>query len=252
VEKYEGWEKLLTGEICARFNIGPTAFKRKKQREAALDRKVRLSHHVREVKEGISNFYYIKPKGGLIGILNCNIGKRDINVIETILKVILEGKHVPVQPVYAKLSGVVQSTISGYVAFLEENEIIIPPPTYTERVLDNETAEVLSKRERKEGRNIYYDITADGSYRLLDNETQKAIHDMYKKYWGYEYATQVEPLQQKYAIHGKDLQGVLGNIDRLIWQKINKSFGLHDGRRKMQPVINPEIREQLIEYFKAS
>ncbi|RDZ11507.1 hypothetical protein C3744_20820 [Priestia megaterium] len=252
MKQYKDWEKLSTKELCARFSIGPSAFKRKQQREAALKRKVEPTHHYREVKEGKSNFYYIKPKGGLISILNCSIGKRDIDVIETILKVIIQRKHVPVQPVYAKLAGVTQSAISGYVTFLKENNIIIPPVTIPQYVLDEKekTGEILSKRERKEGNRIYYDITADGSYKLLDEDTQAQIHDMYTKNWGFEYATQVYPLQQEYGIKGQDIKGVIGNIDRLIWQKINKTFGLNNGKRITEPEINPDIAKELTEYFK--
>ncbi|PAK47601.1 hypothetical protein [Priestia megaterium] len=252
MEQYKDWEKLPTKELCVRFNIGPSAFKRKQQREAALKRKVEPTHHYHEVKEGRENFYYIKPKDGLISILNCSIGKRDINVIETILKVIIRRKHVPVQPVYAQLTGITQSAISGYVTFLEENNIIIPPVTIPQYVLDEkeETGEIYSYRERKEGHRIYYDITADGSHILLDEDTQAQIHDMYTKNWGFEYATQVYPLQQEYRIKGQDLKGVIGNIDRLIWHKINKTFGLDNGQRIMEPEINPDIAKELTEYFK--
>lgn len=252
MEQYKDWEKLSTKELCVRFSIGPSAFKRKQQREAALKRKVEPTHHYDAVKEGRSNFYYVKPKGGLINILNCNIGKKDIDVIETILKVIIQRKHVPVQPVYAQLTGITQSAISGYVTFLKENNIIVPPVTQTQYVLDEKekTGEILSKRERKEGHRIYYDITADGSYKLLDEDTQAQIHDTYTKKWGFEYATQVYPLQQEYAIKGQDLKGVLGNIDRLIWQKINKTFGLNNGKRIVETEINSDIVEELIEYFK--
>ncbi|MEN3780471.1 hypothetical protein [Priestia megaterium] len=252
MEQYKAWEKLSTKELCARFSLGPSAFKRKQQREAALKRKVEPTHHYHEVKEGRENFYYIKPKGGLISILDCNIGKRDIEVIKTILKVIIERKHVPVQPVYANLAGVTQSAISGYITFLKEHDIIVPPVTQTEYVLDEKekTGEILSKREKKEGHWIYYDITADNSYNLLDESTQAQIHDMYTKNWGFEYATQVVPLQQEYGIKGQDLKGVIGNIDRLIWQKINKTFGLNNGKRIMEPEINPDVVKELTEHFK--
>ncbi|MFK9119103.1 hypothetical protein ACJEBK_19775 [Peribacillus frigoritolerans] len=247
MEKYEGYDKHSTKVFCEAFNIGASSFKHKKRRQAALD-KVRLSHDVIEEKIGRENFFYTKSKGGLINILNCNIGNKDMNVIETILKIILEEKIVPVQAEYARVTGKSQSTISDHINFLKKNNIILPAPTETVIVSSKETGEILSKYEKKIGDYVYYDITPNGSYVKLDEGNQVFANNMYKKLWTMEYF-QIGRMQQKYSIYESDLKGFKTNVNKLVWVKMNEEFNLHNGQRKIIPNINPEVKQQLIEYF---
>lgn len=248
MNKYKGYTKHTTKEFCGAFNIGASSFKHKDRKAAALE-KVRLSHEVIVEKDGRSTFYYTKPKNGLLNILNCDIGNKDIAVIESILKIIIDGDIVPVQSEYARITGIGQSTISNtYMTFLKTHEILVPPATDIVLVVHNETREILSKQERKIGTYIYYDITPDGAYVMLNKDIQTMADAMYKKQWAIEGAI-IARTQQKYAIQGQDMKGFQVNVDEVIWSRMNRAFKLHNGQRIIKPIINPTIKPKLNEYF---
>lgn len=248
MEIYEGYQKHTTKELCEAFNIGVSAFKHKAKKEAAFN-KIRRTHELIIEKSGRSNFYYTKEKQGFLNLLNCDIGDKNPEIFKNILNIIIEGKIVPVQNEFARVSGVSQSTISDYIKFMKTQNILVAPIKATSVVIHNETGEILSEDERNIGTHICYDIRPDGTYEMLSIETQKAVDTMYKKEWAIA-GSKMAVIQQKYAIQGADMKRFKINTELAVWSKVNKTFNLNDGQRKMPPIINPNIVFQLKEYFK--
>lgn len=242
-------KKSNTKEFCQEFNIGQSAFKHKERKAATLE-KVRKTHNVIEQKEGKENFYYYEPKNDFIKLLSLkNIGKLDIETLEIIMKAIIEDKVVTIQSEFAKLAGKSQSSISNHFNFLKDNNIIMPTPTETVIIPHRETGEILSKYEKKIGSYVYYDETKDGSIIRLSEGKQELAHEMFKKLWAVE-LQQLSYTQQRYSIYETDLKDFKLIVKQLVWARMNKAFNLNDGRRKIKPIINRNIRQQLKDYFK--
>lgn len=239
--------KYTTKELCELIlKINPKYFKGARK-QAAL-KKLRLMYDVIEEKDGRTNYFTLTPKNGLLNILQCKIGNKDINVIEMILKSIMDNEIVPIQSEFARITGLAQSTVSGYITFLQKNEIIIPPATETIIKRDEDTGYEISRYEKKMGTYIYYE-TKNGSVIKLDEKTQEMAHNMYGKSWAVEYAKVINPLLQN-GIQEKRLQNLKGLIKRNVWLEIEKACGLNKCNRIMKPIISLEIRQQLKEYFK--
>ncbi|MBE5096465.1 hypothetical protein [Bacillus thuringiensis] len=241
-------KKYSTKELCEiilRIKAGSfRAHKSKYMQE------LQENYHVREAKEGGKNYFYLTPKNTLPNILKCNIGKKvNIDVLAGILKIILEDNNVPIQEEYARILGVAQSTISAtYIKFLNDNNIIVPAEKEKHTVTDK-SGKQLYEYEQKVGSYVYYDTKPDGTVVRFIDEVQKKMHETYQKAWAKEFATTITPLQKLGA--SKELIGkTMGKINRDIWRSIDDALEtVHKCNRVMKPRINPNIEQQLKEYF---
>ncbi|SEA91406.1 winged helix-turn-helix domain-containing protein [Bacillus nitratireducens] len=237
--------KYSTKELCEILRVKAATFRAHKSKYL---KELQENYHVREVKEGGKNYYYLTPKNTLANILKCNIGKLDINVIGIILKAILQGEIAPIQKEYARITGVGQSTISTtYIKFLKENNIILPPEKVKHTVADKSGKE-LYKYEQKVGSYVYYDTKPDGTVVRFIDKVQQQLHETYQRAWALEFATTITPMQNLGASK-EQIGSVMGNIDRRIWREINLALQLHKCNRVMKPRVNPDIEQQLKEYF---
>lgn len=240
--------KYSTKELCEKKLKGISTRTFSNQPDKHLE-VLRENYHVRIEKVGNAKFYYLTPKNTLANILNCNIGKRDINVIESILKIILKDEVVPVQPEYARVTGIAQSSISGYVNFLHKNNILIEHEIVKKPIYNQETGEILGEYEQKVGEHIYYDIQSDDTvYYRFPKEVQEKLHKTYQRSWAVELNKRVVPLQQNGTTQGQIMK-VVGKIKRDIWCQINNGMKLTKWNRVMKPRINPDMEQQLRDYF---
>ena len=89
------------------------------------------------------------------------IGKRDINIIARILKVIMQGDIVPVRAEIAKATNVPEGTVKSYIKFLKKHEIFIGPEIEEFVVTNRETGEIVKDYKKKKAAYVYYDIKAE-------------------------------------------------------------------------------------------
>lgn len=238
--------KYSTKELCEILRVKAATFRAHKSKYL---QELQENYHVREVKESGKNYFYLTPKNTLANILKCNIGKKvNMDVLAGILKIILEDNNVPIQEEYARILGVGQSTISTtYIKFLKENNIIASVEKLKHSVTDK-SGKQLYEYEQKVGSYVYYDTKPDGTVERFTDKVQKQLHETYQRAWALEFATTIKPMQQLGASK-EQIGKVMGNVERRIWREINLALQLHRCNRVMKPRINPDIEQQLKEYF---
>jgi hypothetical protein len=204
--------------------------------------KLRLAYEVHEVTENGKAYYYLKPLNNLYTILNCDIGKKDINIIESILKVIMEGKVVPVQEELAKAIGVPRGTFKSYMNFLKKHEIIKEP--FVEIIEVYENGKKVHEYPKKHATYIYYDLKKDGIREMLPN--QETVHKIHGMLWknifdNHELVNKVKK--------NSDYQPLMSVVRRKVWEEMNNMFGMYNGDRTEVPIIKYDIKKQLQHYF---
>ncbi|MCM3479257.1 hypothetical protein [Caldibacillus thermoamylovorans] len=234
-------EKYSTKELCEQvLKIKYDTFTAHKKKY--LD-KLRLAYEVHIKKENGTDYYYLVPKNNLYNILGCDIGKRDINIIESILKVIMEGNVVPVRDEIGKAINVPAGTVRGYINFLKKHEIIAKPKI-EEFVVVNQDGEIVREYKKKKVAYVYYDIQADGSRVKLPQ--QNMIHNKHGNLWKEKYDNQD---YLHLVIRNLNYQPLASVLRKDVWEEINSTFGLNKGARIEMLFINSDIRQQLQEYF---
>ncbi|MDF2015553.1 hypothetical protein [Priestia megaterium] len=237
--------KYSTKELCEQvLKIKYDTFTVHKQRYL---NKLRLAYEVYETTENGMIYYYLKPLNNLYTILNCDIGKRDIDIIANILKVIMKGDIVPVRAEIAKATNVPEGTVKSYINFLKKHEIIMGPEIEEFVVINGETGEIVREYKKKKTAYVYYDIKQDGSREKLLG--QNLIHNKHGALWKEKFENQD---YLHLVIRNLNYQPLISVVRKDVWNEMNNTFGLNKGARVEMLIINSEIREQLNEYFKAS
>jgi hypothetical protein len=235
-------EKYSTKELCELvLKIKYDTFTAHKKRY--LDKLAR-AYEVRVERENGTDYYYLVPKNNLYTILDCDTGKRDINVIESILKVLMEGKVVPVRDEIAKAINVPAGTVRSNINFLKKQEIILGPEYEHLVVINAETAEIVKEYKKKKAAYVYYDIKEDGSRTKLKN--QGLVHRKHNDLWrekneNHDYLHLV--------VRNLNYRPLVAVLRQDVWQELNDTFNLNKGARVPILFIKSEIREQLTEYF---
>ncbi|KQU22071.1 hypothetical protein ASG61_24010 [Bacillus sp. Leaf75] len=237
-------EKYSTKELCEQvLKIKYDTFTVHKQRYL---NKLRLAYEVHETTENGTIYYYLKPLNNLYNILNCDIGKRDINKMESILKVIMKGDVVPVRAEIAKATNVPEGTVKSYINFLKKHEIIVGPEI-EDFILINGDGEIVREYQKKKAAYVYYDIKQDGSREKLPH--QHIIHNKHGVLWKEKYDNQD---YLHLVIRNTNYRPLVSVIRKDVWNEMNNTFGLNKGARVEMLLINSEVREQLNQYFEAS
>lgn len=234
-------EKYSTQELCEQIlKITKASFKAHKQKYLA---KLKLAYDVREEKIGGADYYYITPKNNFYNILQCDMGKKDIDIVEKILKVLIEGDVIPVQEELAKAVNVPRGTLKNYMQALKKRGIIMEPDIQIIVSID-ENSKVIAEYEKKIVSHVYYDLKHDGTRMKLPN--QDAAHRIHGLLWK-------DIFDNKDYLHkikkNLNYQPLLSVLRREVWNDINSTFGLDNGGRVAEPIINPEIKQRLKEYF---
>jgi len=233
-------EKYSTQELCDKLKVTYGTFKAHKQKY--LER-LRLAYEVHEVTENGKTYYHLKPLSNLYTILNCDIGKKDIDIIESILKVLMEGKVVPVQEELAKAIGVPRGTFKSYMNFLKKHDII-KEPVIERVVLLDDKGNKKSEYDKKLVSFVYYDLKQDGTRTMLPN--QETVHKIHGMLWKDIFDNNDLVHKVNKNINYQPLMSVLR---RKVWEDMNSMFGMNNGDRTEVPIINRHIKRQLEEYF---
>ncbi|QIZ09370.1 hypothetical protein HFZ78_23935 [Priestia megaterium] len=234
-------EKYTTKKLCEQvLKIKYDSFTAHKKKY--LD-KLRLAYEVHVTEEKGITYYYLNPKNNLFNILNCDIGKRDINIIENILKVLIERKIIPVQDEIGKTINVPRGTVKSYMTFLRNKNIIVEPEK-EHFITINVDGVVVNEWDEKKVAYVYYDIANDGTRIKLTNQSQ--VNRKYRELWRNAY-------QNKDYLHlvrrRANYRPLMAVIQEDIWEEVNQTFGLNNANRVAIPIINHEIITQLIDYF---
>lgn len=237
--------KYSTQELCDNVLFITTAtFKRHKQKYLE---ELKVNYYVTEEKIGGKNFFSLEPKNTLVHILNCKVGKKDVDLMGRILKVLLEDKVIPIPSEIGKALNVPSGTISGYITFFNANNIFVKPISVKEQEIDMETGEILSEYYRTQGTFVYYDIQSDDCRVLLDKKSQIQVDNLFRSAWKEYHVTTINPLKKRAP--KANFQPLYITFSNIVWKRINETFGFQHCWRVPKPIINPEIKQQLQEYF---
>ncbi|MFJ5760722.1 hypothetical protein ACIQAA_16655 [Neobacillus sp. NPDC093182] len=233
-------EKYSIQELCDKLKVTYGTFKAHKQKY--LER-LRLAYVIHEATKNGKTYYYLKPLNNLYTILNCDIGKKDIDIIESILRVIMEGKVVPVQEELAKAIGVPRGTFKSYINFLKKHDII-KEPVIERVVLLDDNGKIKSEYDKKIVSYVYYDLKENGTRTMLPN--QESVHKIYGMLWKniFDNHDLVHKVQKNI-----NYQPLMSVLRRKVWEDMNSTFGMNNGDRAEVPIINRHIKRQLEDYF---
>lgn len=266
--------EYLAAELCTEFfnGIDEKTFRRNKKKYIA---DLEKTFHVTEAKRGRFTIYILEPKECIrtpeqieddefLEIINCDIGKLNIELLKFILKAILEKKIVPGHNEiahHANGAGIKtsQTAVTNYMKFFRDNNVIVEPikiPVWDndpriKRVFDKETGEIYPTYYKKIVKRIYFDF-ADNDvafHRLrLPKLTQNALEMAFNNLWPEVLEEKIIPL---YAM-GHDEEHIKkerSKAQKNLIRKIGKAFGINYCVRMDEPIINPEVKRKLKEYF---
>ncbi|SDH74002.1 hypothetical protein SAMN04487975_107132 [Planococcus glaciei] len=208
-----------------------------------------------------------------VDILGFNIGDKDIELMKFILKSMLDKKIVPVQEeivLHAKKLGITKKrgTVGNYIASLKKNNIILEPaqvPVWIEnpirrrdgtklnltRKYDKETGEVFPSYCKTIVNYIFFDFdkdAVDSQREKVSPLVHKAIEAAFNNLWPEALENQIYPLYaQNHA--PEFIEGKRQRLQGTIIQDIGTTFGMKYLVRIEEPIINPEIKQRLKEYF---
>lgn len=267
--------EYLAAELCElHFNgIDDKTFRRNKKHYIALLEAKGFS--VTEGKRGRYITYILTPKekteqqkakDEFLEIINCEIGKHDIELLKFLLKTIMEKKVVPVQDEFVNLglheniiTAENRSKVKNYLTFLKENKIIVEPletPVwiYNEGVLpdyDPETGEIFPTYYKKHVRYVYYDYGKDGrvaNREKLSDLTQKVFHEAFKRIFAEEYQIHIIPLK-KSKMPKAFISEAVTKLQRKTMRELGQDYGIHACERVEEPIISWKVKFRLEEYF---
>ncbi|MCU7711126.1 hypothetical protein OK414_03680 [Priestia sp. JV24] len=199
-------------------------------------------------------------------ILNCDIGKRDIQLLKLILKSLLEKKVVPTHEELAKLgrqAGIKniksKTTVTNYFKFMRDNKIILPPLetpvwVYDENVIpdyDEETGEIYPTYYRKHVNRIYFDYAEKnvGSHRKrLSKDSQNAIDKAYKLLYNEKHQRVIIPMV-KAKVNKAVIKKKRELLQEKVLQEVGKAYGLNYCVVIEEPIINFGMVNELKELF---
>ncbi|MBT2581759.1 hypothetical protein [Planococcus sp. ISL-109] len=238
-------EKYSTQELCDSVLFITTAtFKRHKQKYLE---ELKVNYFVTEEKIGGKNFFTLEPKNTLVHILDCKVGKKDVDLIARILEVLLDDKVIPISDEIGKALNVPSGTINGYISFFYARNILVEPVSVKEQEIDMETGEIMNEYNRVQGAHVYYDIKSDDTRVLLDKKSQVQVDNLFRSAWKEYHVTTINPLKKRAP--KANFQPLYTTFSNIVWKRINETFGFRHCWRVPKPIINPEIKQQLQEYF---
>ncbi|MED4634984.1 hypothetical protein P9443_19110 [Peribacillus frigoritolerans] len=268
--------EYLVVEVCEQFfnGIDEKTFRRNKKKKYVPDLEAR-GFKVTEGKRGRFSTIILDDSerkftpqqiedAEFLEIIECDIGKHDITLLKFILKSILERKIVPGHNELAHHANLVgiktgQTTITNYMAFFRENNIIVDPMTIPvwdnnpliKRVVDEETGEILPTYHKRICNRIYFDFAKDGSSferDRLSKNTQEAIEMAYYNMLPEMMETKIYPL---YTMGHSDkyINNERMKAQSQLLREIGTAYGINYCVRMDEPIINPIIKRQLKEYF---
>lgn len=277
--------EYIVPELCEQYlgGIDKDTFRRNK---AHYMNELQNKGDVEETdrKRGRYTIYTFEPKNRemtakekadeeFLNIIGCEIGDKDIRLLKFILKSILEQKIVPVHEEithYANLAGILKTrgTVGNYIAFLEDNHIIVKPmqipvwvdnpvirrdgtEIYLKRKFDSETGEVFPTYYKKIVKHVYFDYAKDDvctRRKRVSKVTQEAIEMAFNNLWPEVMEMKIYPLYNqnhgyKYIEHER--QKAQANLIR----EIGSAYGMRSCVRIEEPIISSSVKQRLKEYF---